>query len=144
MSQLNPTLFGKVVNWEDLPQREIRPGVRRRIFSTDEVMIAHHELEVGMTLNPHHHDDFDQLVFIAQGRCNYYVDGVANEMGPGSFLLVPKGAEIIEAMASTCMDSLMLRGMPFSSFRFAASERARKVDMASMKLVNRKTKMNGA
>lgn len=105
MRQLNPSLFGKVVNWDDIPQREIRPGVRRRIFSTDEVMIAHHELEVGMTLNPHHHDDFDQLVFIAQGRCNYYVDGVAHEMVPGSFLLVPRGAEhYVEPTEGPCIN----------------------------------------
>lgn len=105
MSGINPSLFGKVVAWEDIPQREIRPGVKRRIFATDEVLIAHHELEVGMTLNPHSHEDFDQLVFIAQGRCRYHVSGVPHEMGPGSFLLVPRGAEhFVEPTEGPCIN----------------------------------------
>ncbi|AJR18772.1 cupin domain-containing protein [Pimelobacter simplex] len=105
MTALNPSLFGKVVNWDDLPQREIRPGVRRRIFATDEVLIARHELEVGMTLNPHSHEDFDQLVFIASGRCNYHVAGVAHDMRPGSFLLVPRGAEhYVEPTEGPCVN----------------------------------------
>lgn len=105
MTPLNPSLFGRVVNWDDLPQREIRPGVRRRIFATDEVLIAHHELEVGMTLNPHSHEDFDQLVFIASGRCRYHVAGTPHEMGPGSFLLVPRGAEhYVEPTEGPCVN----------------------------------------
>ncbi|GAA2396991.1 cupin domain-containing protein [Dactylosporangium salmoneum] len=105
MSPRNPALFGKVINWAEIPQREIRPGVRRRIFATDEVLIAHHELEVGMEVNPHSHDDFDQLVYIESGRCNYYVDGVANDMRAGSFLLVPRGAEhYVEPTEGPCVN----------------------------------------
>jgi quercetin dioxygenase-like cupin family protein len=105
MSTLNDALFGKVVNWDRIPQREVRPGVRRRIFATDDVMIAHHELDVGMDLNPHSHEDFDQLVYIAAGRCLYYVDGVANDMMPGSFLLVPRGAEhYVEPTEGPCVN----------------------------------------
>lgn len=105
MSEINAALFGRVVNWDRIPQREIRPGVRRRIFATEEVLIAHHELEVGMDLNPHTHEDFDQLVYIAAGRCNYYVDGVANDMTPGSFLLVPRGAEhYVEPTEGPCVN----------------------------------------
>ena len=54
----NAALFNTVVNWDELPVTQVRPGVRRRVYATDEVMICHHELEVGMTLNPHRHDDF--------------------------------------------------------------------------------------
>jgi quercetin dioxygenase-like cupin family protein len=93
MTTHNPALFGRVVNWDDIPQVQLRPGVRRRVYSTDQVMLAHHELDLGMDLNPHHHDDFDQLVYIASGRCNYYIEGVAHDLVAGSFLLVPRGAE---------------------------------------------------
>lgn len=88
----NAKLYRRAVNWADIPQSELRRGVRRRVYSTDEVMIAHHQLEVGMDLNPHTHEDFDQLVYIESGRCDYYVDGVAHELVAGSFLLVPRGA----------------------------------------------------
>jgi quercetin dioxygenase-like cupin family protein len=93
MSDRNPGLFGLVVNWDDIPTRDVRPGVRQKVYSTDQVMLAWHELAVGMDLNPHAHADFDQLVYIESGRCNYFVDGVGHEMGPGAFMLVPRGSE---------------------------------------------------
>jgi quercetin dioxygenase-like cupin family protein len=105
MADRNPALYGTVINWDEIPQREIRPGVRRRVYATDEVMIAHHELDVGMELNPHTHTDFDQLVYIASGRCNYYIDGTANEMRAGSFLLVPRGSEhYVEPTEAPCVN----------------------------------------
>jgi quercetin dioxygenase-like cupin family protein len=45
-----------------------------------------------MELKPHSHE-FDQVVMILEGRCIYHVGDDANEMGPGSVLLVPGGAE---------------------------------------------------
>jgi len=105
MADRNPALYGTVINWDEIPQREIRAGVRRRIYATDEVMIAHHELDVGMDLNPHTHSDFDQLVYIASGRCNYYVDGTPNDMRAGSFLLVPRGSEhYVEPTEAPCVN----------------------------------------
>lgn len=102
---LNRALFGRVVNWDDIPQVQLRPGVRRRVYATDQVMLAHHELDVGMDLNPHRHDEFDQLVYIASGRCNYYIDGVAHDLGAGSFLLVPRGAEhYVEPTEGPCIN----------------------------------------
>ncbi|MEU1752961.1 cupin domain-containing protein [Micromonospora matsumotoense] len=102
---LNAQLYGISVNWDDIPATEVRPGVRRKVYATDEVLFAWHELAVGMDLNPHHHDDFDQLVLILGGRCNYYVDGVPHPMGPGSLLLVPRGAEhYIEPTEGPCIN----------------------------------------
>ncbi|MEU1887448.1 cupin domain-containing protein [Micromonospora sp. WMMD987] len=102
---LNPQLYGISVNWDDIPATDVRPGVRRKVYATDEVLFAWHELSVGMDLNPHHHDDFDQLVLILGGRCNYYVDGVPHPMGPGSLLLVPRGAEhYIEPTEGPCIN----------------------------------------
>jgi quercetin dioxygenase-like cupin family protein len=105
MSERNSQLFGVVVNWDQIPVEQVRPGVRRRVYATDEVMIAHHELEVGMQLNPHSHADFDQLVYIASGRCDYYIDGVAHDLTPGSFLLVPRGSEhYVEPTEAPCVN----------------------------------------
>ena len=105
MTTRNAALFSTVVNWDELPLTQVRPGVRRRVYATDEMMICHHELDVGMTLNPHRHEDFDQLVHIAQGRANYYVDGVAHDMRAGSFLLVPRGSEhYVEPTEAPCVN----------------------------------------
>jgi len=101
----NEKLFATVVNWDDIPVTQVRPGVKRRVYATDEVMIAYHELEVGMQLNPHSHADFDQLVHIASGRANYYVDGTAHEMTAGSFMLVPRGKEhYVEPLEAPCVN----------------------------------------
>jgi quercetin dioxygenase-like cupin family protein len=86
-------LYGQVVAWDDIPEETVRPGVRRRVYSTDEVMIAWHSLDVGMAVNPHSHTDFDQLVYIAEGLCDYHVAGTPHRMKAGSLLLVPAGAE---------------------------------------------------
>ncbi|TDC84355.1 cupin domain-containing protein [Actinomadura sp. 7K507] len=101
----NAKLYNRVIGWADMPETEMRKGVRRRVYSTDEVMVAHHTLDVGMDLNPHSHADFDQLVYIAEGRCNYYVEGVPHEMTAGTFLLVPSGAEhYIEPLEEPCVN----------------------------------------
>ncbi len=89
----NAGLYGTVVSWDDIPIVDVRPGVKRRVYSTDQVMFAWHSLDVGMQTNPHSHEDFDQLVYIDAGLCDYYVSGEPNRMGPGSFMLVPAGAE---------------------------------------------------
>lgn len=89
----NPLLYGLVVNWGDIPEETVRPGVRRRVYATDEVMIAWHSLDVGMAVNPHSHAGFDQLVLITEGACDYHVAGTPHRMRAGSLLLVPAGAE---------------------------------------------------
>ena len=102
---LSEALAGIVVNWDDVPEDVIRPGVRRRVYSTDEVMLCWHSLSVGMDLRPHSHEDFDQLALILEGEANYYIDGVARRMGPCSMLLVPKGAEhYIEPLTEPCIN----------------------------------------
>jgi quercetin dioxygenase-like cupin family protein len=99
----NEKLYRRVVNWDEIPAEEVRPGVRRRGYATDEVMLMWNTVEQEMELKPHSHEDFDQLVCIFAGRCNYYVDGVPHEMGPGSMMLVPAKAEhYIEPLEAPC------------------------------------------
>lgn len=101
----NAALYGVAVNWDDIPEENVRPGVRRRVYSTDQVMIAWHSLDVGMSLNPHTHRDFDQLVYISDGVCDYYVSGKANRLRAGSLLLVPAGAEhYVEPIEGPCIN----------------------------------------
>ncbi|NWJ73934.1 cupin domain-containing protein [Pseudonocardia sp. ICBG1122] len=85
-------LASRVVGWEQIPAEEVRPGISRRTYATDDVMLVRNVVEYGHELRPHHHE-FDQLVYIDSGRCDYVVDGVAHPMGPGDLLLVPARAE---------------------------------------------------
>ena len=99
----NEKRYRRVVSWEEIPEEYVRPGVHRRGYATDEVMLMWNVVEEGMQLKPHAHEDFDQLVCIFEGSCNYYVDGVAHEMRPGSMMLVPAGSEhYIEPIESPC------------------------------------------
>jgi mannose-6-phosphate isomerase-like protein (cupin superfamily) len=82
----------KAVNWEDIPDEPVRPGVRRRGFGTRDVMLVMNECMPGMDVNPHTHD-FDQIAMIVSGTAIYHVGDVHNEVGPGSVLLVPAGVE---------------------------------------------------
>ena len=102
---MNDLLYGVAVNWDDIPAIEVRPGVRRKVYATDEVTLAWHELSVGMTLNPHTHDAFDQLVLILAGECVYYVGGAGHALRAGSMLLVPRGVEHhIEPTVGPCVN----------------------------------------
>jgi quercetin dioxygenase-like cupin family protein len=80
------------VNWDDIPDEPVRPGVRRRGFGTDRVLLVMNECEPGMDLRPHVHE-FDQIAMIVSGRANYQVGEERNEMGPGSIVLIPAGVE---------------------------------------------------
>ena len=80
------------IRWEEIPDEEVRPGVRRRAFGTKDVLLVMNEAKPGMELRPHKHD-FDQIAMITAGEAIYHVDGTPNEVGPGSILLVPAGAE---------------------------------------------------
>jgi len=105
MTSRNAFLYNTVVSWEEIPMTTIRPGVRRQVYSTDDVLMARHELEPGMTLRPHTHTEFDQLVYIAEGTCDYYVDGTAHRMVAGTFLLVPRGSEhYVQPIGEPCVN----------------------------------------
>lgn len=88
----NNSLYGRVLNWDDLPEEVVRRGVRRRSYATDEVMLVMNWLSPGMELNPHKHHDFDQLAVIISGRANYYIGDQPHAMTAGSMLLVPAGS----------------------------------------------------
>ena len=105
MTSRNALLFNTVVSWDEIPMITIRPGVRRQVYSTDDVMVARHELEAGMTPRPHTHANFDQLVYIAEGTCHYYVGGTPHRMAAGMFLLVPRGSEhYVEPIGGLCVN----------------------------------------
>ena len=77
--------------WQDIPDEVVREGVRRKGFGNDGALLVMNELSPGMTAFPHVHEDFDQIATIVSGTANYYVNGVAHAVGPGSLILIPAG-----------------------------------------------------
>jgi mannose-6-phosphate isomerase-like protein (cupin superfamily) len=82
----------RAVSWDEIPSEEVRPGVRRRGFGTDDVLLVMNECRPGMELRPHAHE-FDQIALIVSGTAIYHVGDDHDEVGPGSVLLVPAGVE---------------------------------------------------
>lgn len=82
-------------NWNELPYQELREGVGRIIFGTgaDDVTFQLGKIDNGNEVKPHVHEEFDQIAIILEGECDYYVDGKAHRMTPGSWVTVPKGNE---------------------------------------------------
>lgn len=94
------------VHWNEIPDEPVRPGVRRRGFGTQDVILVLNECEPGMDLRPHRHE-FDQIAMITKGRAIYHIAGEPNEVGPGSVMLIPAGAEhYIEPMGEETVENI--------------------------------------
>ncbi|MBD0289741.1 MAG: cupin domain-containing protein [Thermoleophilia bacterium] len=96
----------KAVRWADVPDEPVRPGVRRRGFGTEDVLLVLNECEPGMDLRPHSHD-FDQIAMITRGRALYHIGGEPNEVGPGSIMLIPAHVEhYIEPLGDETVENI--------------------------------------
>jgi quercetin dioxygenase-like cupin family protein len=78
--------------WSELSMEDVRRGVRRCGFGTDEVMLVLNELKPGMEVRPHSHD-FDQLALMLRGDATFTLDGERLAMSAGDVLLIPAGVE---------------------------------------------------
>ena len=96
----------KAVHWEEIPDEAVRPGVRRRGFGTEDVILVLNHCEPGMDLRPHSHE-FDQIAMITKGHAIYHIGEEPNEVGPGSLMLIPAGVEhYIEPLGSESVENI--------------------------------------
>lgn len=80
-----------VANWSTIPSEDVRPGVSRKAFGTEEVLLVMNEISPVMQPGPHSHEAFDQIACITSGEAIYHVGDEAHRVGPGSLLLIPAG-----------------------------------------------------
>ena len=78
-------------SWDEIPDEPVRPGVRRRAFGSDDVILVLNQCEPGMEVRPHSHE-FDQLAMITKGRAIYHIGDEPNEVGPGSVMYTTPNA----------------------------------------------------
>jgi len=84
-------------NWYESPWQPVRAGITRVVFAGHEtedkgITCAVAACENGNAVRPHTHPHA-QLAIVIKGQCDYYVDGVAYRMTPGSWLYVPENVE---------------------------------------------------
>jgi quercetin dioxygenase-like cupin family protein len=77
--------------WEAIPAEDVRRGVRRRAFGSEDVILVMNEIEPEMEPAPHAHEGFDQMALIISGRAIYHIGDDAHRVGPGSVMLIPAG-----------------------------------------------------
>ena len=56
------------------------------------VTLQYCEIRQPHEVGPHRHD-YEQIIFIPQGECDFWVDGVPYAMDAGCFMVVPPNAE---------------------------------------------------
>ncbi len=79
--------------WDDIPGEDVRPGVSRKGFGTDDVILVMNTIQPDMQPAPHTHEDFDQIATIVSGEAIYHVGEVVHRVSAGALLLIPAGVE---------------------------------------------------
>lgn len=84
-------------NFFDLPWMEVKEKdgahrCRKIMFTGERASVQISEFCNGHYLKPHRHE-YEQIIIILQGVCNFYIDGVAYKMTAGSYLVAPAGSE---------------------------------------------------
>lgn len=75
-------------NWNDIPARELKPGIIQRGFRSDGVMVTYNYLEPGCKGSPHSHP-FDQIFMIIQGRVTLHVEEQTFDCVAGTVIRIP-------------------------------------------------------
>ena len=84
---------------ENLPSRELVPGIRLRAVHLDKLTVTFVELDSGARL-PQHSHPHEQISYIARGTLRLTVDGKPYDVAAGQALTIPGGVphsgEVIE------------------------------------------------
>jgi quercetin dioxygenase-like cupin family protein len=86
-------MSGKVTafKWDEIPSKQVRPGITMRGFRGDKVLVTYNILEPGLTPGPHSHP-FDQIFMILKGKVKLHIEDQVFECGPGSVVRIPPNA----------------------------------------------------
>jgi quercetin dioxygenase-like cupin family protein len=77
--------------WADLPKEALKPGLDRRLISTERMMIAHVYLEQG-TIVPMHSHENEQLTYIIEGSMRFWFgedESQVVDISAGEVLQIP-------------------------------------------------------
>jgi quercetin dioxygenase-like cupin family protein len=81
-----------LVQIDQLPVREIFPGLRARLIHSDRVTHSWVEVDEGATF-PEHQHPHEQIVSVLSGELELVVEGVTNRLTPGVVYVIPPNAK---------------------------------------------------
>lgn|GEM_PF-307440 len=83
----------EVMDFNTVEWTNVREKIRQVCYQgADFVTCTLGEVTPGHTVGPHSHK-YEQLVFIMQGECDFYVDGVPYRLGPGCMMAIKPNVE---------------------------------------------------
>ena len=77
-----------LIQLEQLPVREIFPGLRARLIHSDRVSHSWVEVDPGSTF-PEHEHPHEQIVSVLAGELQLVVDGTTHDLKPGMVFVIP-------------------------------------------------------
>jgi quercetin dioxygenase-like cupin family protein len=80
-----------LVQLDQLPVREIFPGLRARLIHSDRVSHSWVDVDAGATF-PEHHHPHEQIVSVLAGELELVVEGVTHRLTPGVVCVIPPNA----------------------------------------------------
>ncbi|HEY7285504.1 MAG TPA: cupin domain-containing protein [Vicinamibacterales bacterium] len=78
--------------WDDIPDKQLAPGVRRRFLTADRMTIARFSLSRGAVVPVHDHDH-EQVSYVVSGALKFVVDGKETLVRSGEALQIPSWAK---------------------------------------------------
>jgi unsaturated pyranuronate lyase len=78
--------------WDELPSKELAPGIRRRFLTAERVTIARFSLSRGAVVPVHAHDH-EQVSYVISGALTFQVDGKEFVVRAGEALQIPSWAQ---------------------------------------------------
>jgi quercetin dioxygenase-like cupin family protein len=97
-----------LVNLDNVPVRQIFPGLRARLIHSDHVSHSWVDVDPGATF-PEHQHVHEQIVSVISGELELVVEGVTHTLRPGVVFVIPpnvkhsggskSGARVLDAFA---------------------------------------------
>ena len=79
---------------ENHEYRQTKPGMRRRILTGDDMMVALWRIKQGVGPTPYdNHPSNEQFGIILRGQLDFRINGEHHVLGPGDVYWAPKGCD---------------------------------------------------
>lgn len=77
-----------LLRFDELPVRELFPGLRARLVHSDRVTHSWVDVDAGATF-PEHQHPHEQIVSVLEGELEIVVDGQTHRLTPGMVYVIP-------------------------------------------------------